>query len=452
MPPKWWTRGRPQPARRIDDEDVFDNNNDTDDEDEFFNIRNNILNNNNQPQQQRERLVAPQRRGVNHENVRYPVRQDIPRGDVRAGTGHLVNAKCWLFTLRLSTVPGRINYINIQNGELLPDSYIVPEVDDVFGLDFLVYQLEEGNNGTLGRMIHYQGYFEWDERVNARTIVERMNWTGWDMADIWLSPRRATQASAIAYCTKDATCVRASDGAPLHRVQQGTSHPPDATLSVAAQINNMIQADKSYQEIANAFPDHVFRMSAGIVRGIQEFRKAQPPPKRDKVEVFVLWGDTGLGKSTFVENMEGEDRVYRKDLQEIYFDGYDHRVHDVLLIDEFNGPTDKLKLTTFLTWLDHHRLWLPQKYGGCYAAWKKVYITSNSAPNDWFAKHPEPEHIRALYRRLLTGGIAKLIDSRREDAHERHQQQMDKAGANPHDHAFPYFMFNFQIVNPEPVQ
>lgn len=458
MPPKWFRQPARLPARRVDvlDDPLAELDAEEDDEEH----ENEILAQNREAIINRYRRVAPPRREEQNAaalvpGVRYPVRNDLPRGDIRSGTGHLITAKCWMFTLRLTLDRGYPNTIILNdNNVLLAGSYRPPQVGNVFGLDFIVCQIEVGANGTLVPMIHYQGYFEWNERVNARAIVDRMRWNNWDMNDIWLSPRRSTQEAAIAYCTKEASrMVIKCHGAPFVNVdgeeygdleptsliREGNQHAPDAAVTINGQMMAMICKDASYHEIAVKFPEHIFRLSGGIVRGIAEFRKAQPAPVRDVIEVRTLWGDTGLGKTTACYLQHPRDIVYKKNFNEIYFEGMDHRKHRVLLLDEFGGATDKVKIEDFLLWLDLHPQWLPQKYGGCYASWTMVYITSNKPPREWFPRAPAAQ-IEALYRRLLTGGIAKLVDARKPNAHAEHQAAIDDPQADQRDHKHVYFL------------
>lgn len=64
------------------------------------------------------------------------------------------------------------------------------------GVDYLVYQLEQGADGTP----HYQGYVELSKKGRISALKKLNPRAHWDR-------RNGTQAQAIAYCTKDDTRV-----------------------------------------------------------------------------------------------------------------------------------------------------------------------------------------------------------------------------------------------------
>ena len=94
------------------------------------------------------------------------------------------------------------------------------------------------------------------------------------------------------------------------------------------------------------------------------------------VEVTLLWGVTGSGKTRKVMEM---DNVYKIDPPYKWFDGYEGE--DILLIDDYKkGSIDR---GLFLNLLDGYRLRLETKGGHTWALWTKVYITSNYDTASW---------------------------------------------------------------------
>ena len=118
-------------------------------------------------------------------------------------------------------------------------------------------------------------------------------------------------------------------------------------------------------------------------------------PKGDKwrdVDVTVLWGESGSGKTRTVMEM---DSVYKLDPPYKWFDGYEGE--NILLLDDYESGSINRGL--LLNLLDGYRMRLETKGSHTYALWKKVYITSNENPKYWSDK--------ALSRRI--NSITNLV-------------------------------------------
>lgn len=109
------------------------------------------------------------------------------------------------------------------------------------------------------------------------------------------------------------------------------------------------------------------------------------------VEVFVFWGDPGVGKTSKVYELEPE--VYCCPTgDKLWFDGYMNE--EAILFDDFYGG---IKYGDMLRYLDRYPLIIPTKGGHAVKNWGKVYITSNIHPNNWY---PSVSDKRALMRRI----------------------------------------------------
>lgn len=99
-------------------------------------------------------------------------------------------------------------------------------------------------------------------------------------------------------------------------------------------------------------------------------------PRTWKTEVHILWGDSGTGKSKTC--MDTCPNAYWKTRDE-WWDAYD--AHEDVIIDDFYGwlPYDFL-----LRLLDRYPLDVPTKGGFRRFVAKKIYITSNKPPEDWY--------------------------------------------------------------------
>lgn len=97
------------------------------------------------------------------------------------------------------------------------------------------------------------------------------------------------------------------------------------------------------------------------------------------VDVTVLVGSTGTGKS---HQVMCNDDVFVLDAgasKDFLFDGYDGE--SILLIDDYNGW---IKYAFLLRILDKYRLSLNVKHGKTWANWNQVFITSNMRPASWY--------------------------------------------------------------------
>lgn len=371
-------------------------------------------NNNNNPPPNQPPLPAPV-----HPPPRMNRRPE-PRGRIRGLNGHLVSARSWVFTLRLSENPLDVNFVNGYQMPSLAD--VVAQFANIMMAPpgsppvYITYQLERGDNNDplFGNHYHIQGYIEFDDPVNALQIVNIMGWDDWDMQDVYLAPRQYSQQAAALYTHKDATCVKDENNNPILRVEEGQMRNQGNNFQ---QIQGMIAAGAQFNEVAAQFPREALVMASGISKMIMERLKQHPNTYRH-VKVFIFWGDSRTGKSRKVYELEGE-KVYTKSDDTLYFDGYDPERHEALLLDECVG---NFKHTQLLRWLDGQPHLVNQKFGGCWANWKRVYITSNLAPNRWYP-NLDKKTTNALYKRYETGGIVKFVDENDEESVKDHKEE-----------------------------
>lgn len=100
------------------------------------------------------------------------------------------------------------------------------------------------------------------------------------------------------------------------------------------------------------------------------------------LSVYSLTGEAGCGKTSFVYKTEGYKNVFTVDqkmMKTDFWGTYDGET--VLLIDDFSGW---IPYSYLLRILDGHPLSLNVKNGNTFAAWTKVYITSNVKPGMWY--------------------------------------------------------------------
>lgn len=110
-------------------------------------------------------------------------------------------------------------------------------------------------------------------------------------------------------------------------------------------------------------------------------------------EVYVYWGPTGVGKSRKVWELAGLD-AYPKDPNTKFWDGY--RDQEKVVIDEFRGI---INISHILRWLDRYPVIVEIKGSSVPLKAKKIYITSNLDPRNWYPDLDDATKA-ALLRRL----------------------------------------------------
>jgi len=111
---------------------------------------------------------------------------------------------------------------------------------------------------------------------------------------------------------------------------------------------------------------------------IKRIRQDYLKPCAMEREVFVYWGETGLGKSKLAWENAGID-AYPKDPRTKFWDGYQD--HKAVVIDEFRGAID---ISHLLRWFDRYPVIVEVKGSSTVLRAEKVFITSNIPVEEWY--------------------------------------------------------------------
>lgn len=220
---------------------------------------------------------------------------------------------------------------------------------------------------------HIQGYVEFDTRCLQSVAKKRIS------PRCHLEPARGTAGHNLRYCSKEGRNF-VEVGTPKPEKKQGHRSDLDALIEA-------VEANKTEKEIANELPRSFLKFHSGITKLLMH--RAQP--RNFKSEVYVFWGPSDVGKSRRVYDMS--PNCYAKaTCFDLWFDGYDGK-SDVLL-DEFEG---QFPHTYLYRLLDRYPMQVAVKGGFVNFAPKRIFITSNVPPDQWYKKLPDP---KALRRRL----------------------------------------------------
>jgi hypothetical protein len=274
-----------------------------------------------------------------------------------------VRSKRWCFTLN--------NYT--EEEELM--------LRDLVGqgmVTYLLYGHEVGEEGTP----HLQGYLETKQKYSLRTLKGKlMN------NRIHLEKARGSLEQNQVYCRKQDDDVF-EDGSPM---QQGRRSDLD-------EIRTLLDGGVTVNEISES------HFSKWVIyrRAFQEYVTQKLKDRSWKTQVFVLWGNTGTGKTRYCFDQIMDTPWWMPgDYQ--WFDGY--KGQQIVIIDDYRG---EYPLALFLKLLDRYPMSVPIKGG--FIKWlpKKVYITSNIPPRQWYPTE-DFRSIAALERRFTK--VDFIIDS-----------------------------------------
>ncbi len=245
-------------------------------------------------------------------------------------------------------------------------------------MEYLVYQEEVGDSGTY----HFQGYCEFAKQV---TLQQAKNHLG---ATVHIERRRGSQAEAIAYCKKDGRVGGPyEDGEPRTQGKRTDLEGFKGEVMNGAKMRDLL--DDHYGVIAR-YPKFYTTLT-----------QMNRPKRTTDLVVHLLIGETGTGKTRYVESLHGtSDNFWRMPLNNgtMWFDSYDGQ--GVVLLDDFSGKASHFTLCSLLQLLDRYPVAVPTK--GSHTWWMpdEVFVTSNVLPRDWYSWKDRGEQYKALARRF----------------------------------------------------
>ena len=265
-----------------------------------------------------------------------------------------MSSRNWCFTL------------NNPTDEFLAELHrMVQEINDGGHehVRFIVFQEEVGENGTH----HVQGYVILKRKVRMRQAKS------WLPGEPHMEVRRGTHQEAKDYCTKAET--RKAGTQPM----MAGDEPAPGARSDLVSIKNRLDAGAKEAEIADEFFGQWVRYHKAFVR----YRGIKLPNRNSPTFTQVYWGPPGTGKTRAAFDEAGPDAYWlpKPNGSRVFWDGYEGQEH--VVIDEFFGwmPRDLMCRIC-----DRYPFRVETKGGSVPFVAKKIWITSNSPPVEWWSR------------------------------------------------------------------
>ncbi|UBR88846.1 putative replication-association protein [Mongoose-associated circovirus] len=237
---------------------------------------------------------------------------------------------------------------------------------------YLILGKEVGESGTP----HLQGFVNF---VKKRRLGEVKKLPGFTRAHVEVA--RGTDLENQRYCQKGSQYLEI--GCPS---RQGKS----CKLTEAVKVLQESKGD--LKKVATEYPEVYIRHG----RGMKDYVNAAGlvEPRTWKTEVTVVVGPPGVGKTRYVNEQTLGEEVYWKP-RGPWWDGYFGQ--SVVVFDDFYGW---VTFDELLRVCDRYPLKVPVKGAFVEFVAKKLFITSNESPENWYNQENIRGDIRALFRRV----------------------------------------------------
>lgn len=195
-------------------------------------------------------------------------------------------------------------------------------------------------------------------------------------ADAHCEEQRGSDQDCIDYCSKEDTRFEGPyEFGVRERLGQGTRND-------VRDLINTIESGSDLRSIVKQHPVQFLKFHKGIDIMLQ-FRDGEIENKFEQLEVIVYWGTPGCGKTRRAREEAGKFYLVPVPSrgQPVWFDGYlgEHTI----VIDDFDGSW--IDFAMLLRILDGYNLERFAKKGGfVFKQWKRVFITSNQMPENWY--------------------------------------------------------------------
>lgn len=244
---------------------------------------------------------------------------------------------------------------------------------------YIVAQLERSSKDKGEERLHVQGYMQFKKTIRFNTLKRHLP------PGTHIQGSRGSPKDNFVYCTKDETRVPGTEPVEWGTRSVGKGHRTDLV-----EVMEMITDGKSINEVRLAHQAAFIRYTRGIEAAYRVQDEFANSERIRRTATRVFWGPTSTGKSlaAFREAQKrgGGTYIWRASSNVYGFPCYTNQRN--LILDEFEGSERQMPITHLLVVLDG----LPEpinKFGAvCFAAWTRIWITSQSPPRSWYSRAP----------------------------------------------------------------
>lgn len=258
-------------------------------------------------------------------------------------------------------------------------------------IKYCVYQVEQGEQGTE----HLQGYAIFANKKRLAWLKAHCN------AEAHWELRRGSHEQAKAYSTKESTRKSGPYEVGVEPEGMGGQGKRNDLLALKRALDD----GQSEKEIAES--DELFAVWAKYGKVIPRYKQLKAEHQRNwQTEVVVLWGPPGSGKSSRAHAEAGPGAFWLSKPSApgapLYWDGYDGQEH--VVIDEFYGWVSRDLMQRLV---DRYPLLVQQRGSAAPFVARKIWITSNTPPEQWWPK----VGLGAMQRRFAPPiGVVEFVD------------------------------------------
>lgn len=232
---------------------------------------------------------------------------------------------------------------------------------------------------------HFQGYIQLKKQ-------QRLSWLKRNISNTahWEPQRANDNSEARDYCNKEE-----SRAPGMTFLEFGNFCEKRGKRTDLAGMRDAIKGGMGHRGLIDNFPNEYGRYSRFADRCMAMF---PPPANPEKVEVILYHGEPGTGKTrrAYAENPD----LYVSPIANgsLWLDGYDRQ--EQVLLDDFSGALSKWSLTDTLRLLDRYPVLVPVK--GSFTWWvpKKIIVTTNIHPFNWYKWKGRKNQYQSLWRRF----------------------------------------------------
>lgn len=305
-----------------------------------------------------------------------------------------LRAKEWIFT------------INFKGRETLTEEDCLPKIRAP--IRYRIYQFEAGETGTA----HIQGYMQCTRDVSRRTICK---WPGYERA--WTEPAQGGLDANQRYCSKE----EGRQGGPF---EEGDPEREPGKRSDLLRLKNAI--DDGATELA--LYDIHFSSTVRYFRGLQRYRLARVPPRREAPQVTVYWGSPGCGKSHRAFTIcQGRGWSYYVKNNTKWWDGYEGQ--KAIIFSEFDPAAVPYRY--LLEILDKWQTKVEVKGDSVQINSPAIFICSNTHPKDWYCHEDYAPLERRIHKIVHFKTIYGNAELQKPHECENSEDSLDEGEVNP---------------------